>query len=325
MKRAPKPTRQYGPAGADRRKSGAGAAGILTLLSGILLLASCDVKDPIYNTPHPDSGKITLTTDWSGIGEGLTAPANYTVVAGDYTATLSGTTNVLDHLFAPGKYGIYVYNPAEHVSVSGTTATVAQQSMVTPTDRSGSASRADGAGPFIHSAPGWLFTSVTEVQINKDTDHAFTAVMQQQVRGLTLIIEPTGGTTDKIESITGTLSGVASTLDFANDTHGAPANAALTFSKITSGADAGRWGATVRLLGVAGAQQKLNAQIHFTGGSPKAVDLKSDLTAVLASFNADKRTPLTLGGRVVETPTGAGFEATITDWESVEGGEVTAD
>ena len=31
----------------------------------LLLLSDCDVKDPIYNTSHPDKGQITLTTDWS--------------------------------------------------------------------------------------------------------------------------------------------------------------------------------------------------------------------------------------------------------------------
>ena len=76
--------------------------------------AGCDVKDPIYDTPHPEHGTVTLTADWSGIGEGLTAPASYTVAAtpataaatGEYTATLTGTTATLDHLFEPGKYTI---------------------------------------------------------------------------------------------------------------------------------------------------------------------------------------------------------------------------
>ena len=88
----------------------------------------------------------------------------------------------------------------------------------------------------------------------------------------------------------------------------------LQFAKIASGANAGKYAATVRLLGIAGERQKLNAIIRFTGGSPKALNLTSDLTTELAAFNADKRQPLTLGGKVVETPTGADFSATITDW-----------
>ena len=52
--------------------------------------------------------------------------------------------------------------------------------------------------------------------------------------------------------------------------------------------------------------------------------LTSDLTTALAAFNADKRTPLTLGGSVVETLTGSGFGATITDWTAGVGGDIDA-
>ena len=293
-----------------------GAAAIATLLAG------CDVKDPIYDTPHPEHGTVALTTDWSGIGEGLTAPASYTVAVtpaaaaatGGYTATLTGTTATLDHLFEPGKYSIYAYNTPEHIAVTGTVASVEAASAP-----------AGQTGTFVGNAPGWLFASAMDATIEADTEHAYTAVMQQQVRQLTLIIEPTGGTTDRVESITGTLSGVAGTLDIDNGTHGSPSNVAMTFSKIIEGTDAGKYAATVRLLGTAGTQQQLTATIAFTDGSPAAVTLTRDLTPELAAFNADKRTPLTLGGSVVETPTGAEFSATITGWTPVHGGPVTAD
>ena len=102
--------------------------------------------------------------------------------------------------------------------------------------------------------------------IEKDTEYELTAAMQQQVRQLTLVIEPTGGTTDRIEGVEGYFSGAAATLDMDNGTYGTPSNVALTFTK-----------------------------------------------------------PLALGGTVAETPTGAGFSATITDWKQVTGGPVTAD
>lgn len=277
-------------------------------VAAAVLLAGCDVKDPIYNTSHPEHGTVTLTADWSGIGEGLTAPASYTVKADDYTATVSGATNLLDHLFEPGKYTIYAYNTAEHITVSGTTAAV--EAAPAPTGQTGT---------FVRNAPDWLFASVTDAVIEADKEHAYTAMMKQQVRELTLIIEPTGETTGRIESITGTLSGVAGTLDIANGTHGTPSYVALTFSKITSGTDAGKWSATVRLLGIAGAQQRLAATLRYADDNPKATPLDSDLTTALAAFNADKRTPLTLGGSVVETPTGAGFGVTITDWTAGNG------
>ena len=284
----------------------------LIVATAALALSGCDVKDPIYNTAHPDKGQITLTTDWTQRTTGVDIPASYTVSVDEYVATVSNATNTLDYFFEPGAYHLRVYNTPEHITVSGTTVTVA-----------GASGNVDGAGPFVQEMPGWLFTGVTETTIEADTDHTLTVAMQQQVRQLTLFIEPTGSTTDRIERIEGYLSGVASTLDMDNGTHGTPLNLALAFAKVTEGANAGKWAATVRLLGVAGVQQKLNAKLYFAGGNPKPVTLDSDLTTELAAFNADKHKPLALGGKVVETPTGADFSATITDWTpgNGEGGE----
>lgn len=278
-----------------------------------LLAAGCDVKDPIYNTPHPDHGTVTLTADWSQRGTGIDIPATYTVQAGDYSATVSGATNHIDHLFEPGAYRTYIYNTPEQVSVSGTTATVAAASGTW-----------DGVGAFVQPAPGWLFTCAADVVVEKDTEQALTAVMQQQTRQLTLVITPTGGTADRIEAIEGYLTGAAATFDMKDGTHGTPSNVALTFTRIASGADAGKWSATVRLVGVAGTAQRLTAEIRFSGNSPQPIPLTADMSAALATFNADKPTPLTLGGTAAETPTGAGFTATITDWTPVYGGPVTA-
>ncbi|WP_455601353.1 FimB/Mfa2 family fimbrial subunit [Bacteroides rodentium] len=275
----------------------------LLLLLLLPLLASCGAKDPNYNTAHPDHGMVTLTADWSQRGTDIDIPASYTVQAGDYSTTLGDATHRIDHLFEPGAYRFYIYNMPEQVSISGTTATVATAS-----------GNWDGVGAFVAALPGWLFTCAMDAIIEKDTEYELTAAMQQQVRQLTLVIEPTGGTTDRIESIEGYLSGAAATLDMDNGTHGTPSNVALTFTKITSGADTGKWSATVRLLGVAGTVQQLTAQIRFSGNSPQPMTLTSDLTTMLATFNADKTNPLALDGKVVETPTEADFSATITDW-----------
>lgn len=287
----------------------------LLAATALLSLVACGVKDPIFDTSHPGHGMVTLTTDWSRIGEGLTAPESYTVAATlngsaapDYTATLTGVTNRLDHLFAPGTYRFLLHNTAEHITVSGTTATLA--------DVPGTA---DAPGRFVHSAPGWLFSSTADLAIAQDAEHTLTATMQQQVRQLTLVIEPTGGTPQRVESIVGTLSGVAGSYDMESGTHDSPASVALEFRPIADGADAGKWTATVRLLGTAGKVQKLTARLRFADDSPRPVDFDSDLSAELATFNAEKHRPLKLGGKMVETPTEAGFGATITDWTPVTG------
>ena len=39
-------------------------------MAAAVLLSSC-VKDTLYDTPHPDYGKIAVTADWSARGEGI--------------------------------------------------------------------------------------------------------------------------------------------------------------------------------------------------------------------------------------------------------------
>lgn len=276
--------------------------------AALTLAATSCVKDELHDTPHPDYGKITVTADWSDRGEGVDIPAEWTVTMGDYTGTETGETHSPDHLFSPGNYTLAAYNTPEGITISGTMAAVAA---------------ADGG--CIVNTPGWLFTSVQEVAIEADTDYSLTAVMRQQVRELTLVIEPTGDAAERIESIEGTLSGTAGTLDFATGTHGTPSEVELRFTKITDGDDAGKWTATVRLLGIAGDAQRLTATLTYADGNPQPTSLNSDLTTALDGFNDGKTTPLTLGGTIAETPGEAGFTGEITDWETVDGGGVDAE
>ena len=280
-----------------------------TIIIGMaaLLLSSC-VKDELHDTPHPDTGKITVTADWSDRGDDVDIPAAWTVTMGGYTGTETGATHSPDYLFSPGNYTLAVYNIPEGITVSGTTAAVAA---------------ADGG--CIVNTPGWFFTSVQEVTVKADTDYELTAVMHQQVRQLTLVIEPTGDAAGRIESIEGSLSGAAGTLDFATGTHGTPSEVELHFTKITEGDDAGKWMATVRLLGIAGDAQRLTATLTYTDGNPQPTALESDLTTALDGFNDGKTAPLTLGGTIAETPGEAGFTGEITDWETVDGGGVDAE
>ena len=276
-------------------------------LALLLTLGGC-VKDELHDTPHPDTGKVTVTADWADRGEDVGIPAQWTICMGDYTGTETGATHSPDYLFSPGDYTLAVYNIPEGITVSGTTAAVAA---------------ADGG--CIVNTPGWLFTSVQEVAIEADTDYELTAVMRQQVRELTLMIEPAGDAADRIETIEGTLSGAAGTLDFATGIHGTPSEVKLHFTKITDGNDAGKWTATVRLLGIAGDAQRLTATLTYTDGNPQPTSLNSDLTAALDGFNDDKTTSLTLGGTLAETPDEAGFTGEITGWETVDGGGVDAE
>ena len=208
-----------------------------------------------------------------------------------------------------------MWNPAEGITVNGTTATIAAvtENWV-------------NTGVFVNNAPGWFFTYTEQVTIEKDKDYPLTAAMKQQVRELTLLIEPTGDAAGRITEIVAYLTGAAGTLDFATNTYGAASSVVLPFTKITSGDDAGKWKATVRLLGVTGAEQLLTGEIRYADGNPTPTTLKSDLTDALKKFNTGKGGSLTLGGTLVETPDGMEVEgAEINGWKPVDGGEVNAD
>ena len=121
-------------------------------MAAAVLLSSC-VKDTLYDTPHPDYGKIAVTADWSVRGEGIDIPATWTVTMGDYMGTETSATHTPDHLFAPGSYTLAVWNPAEGITVNGTTATIA----------AATGTRA-GTDAFVNNAPGWFFTYTEQVK-----------------------------------------------------------------------------------------------------------------------------------------------------------------
>lgn len=268
------------------------------------MLGGCDVKDPIYETDHPDMAKITVTADWSGIGAGITKPASYKAAYGSEVMTATADRYTFPNLLTPGSYTVYFYNEVAAIPVTDKTATVGTV-----------------AGGSLEPMPDWLFTGKLNATVEKDKHHEFSVTMAQQVRQLTLVIEPTGGTADKVESITATLSGVAGNYNMESGAHGNPSDVALAFTK---GAD-GKWTATVRLLGVTGTQQKLSGTITFTGDAPGNMPLESDLSTSLVKFNDEKTNPMILGGTVAETPDPADFTATINDWNHISGGSVIAD
>ena len=151
------------------------------LAAALLLAATSCVKDELHDTPHPDTGKITVTADWIDRGDGVDIPAEWTVTMGGYTGTETGETHAPDYLFAPGSYTLAAYNTPEHITISGTIATVAPDFNV----RAGQKEEFQGlqvpfSATLISNAPGWLFTSVQEVTVEADTDYELTAAMHQQ-------------------------------------------------------------------------------------------------------------------------------------------------
>lgn len=263
-----------------------------------LMLSSC-VKDTLYDTPHPDYGKIAVVADWSDRGEGLEVPGEWNIVIGDYQGTETEKQHSPEYLFPAGAYSLLAWNTANGISVSGTVA---------------SASYSD-------NAPGWFHTYSQEVTIESDREHLFSATLRQQVRQLTIVIKPQGDAAKRITGIVASLSGVASTLDFANNTHSNPVSVRLIFRK---GREGNQWAATVRLLGMTDDIQKLTGTITFADGNPQPLKFESNLSSELSAFNAEKKRPLALSGIIPASPTETGITATIEKWDSLDDWNVDA-
>ena len=284
---------------------------IMVMAATLLLCLGGCVKYDLHSTSSTGTGTgtVTITPDWTNRGAGVEVPTSWTVSLGDYTGTETGTTHTPDYTFEAGSYILMAYNSPESITVSGTTATVAQDGTT--------------AG-YISGSPGWFFTSVQEVTIVADTNNELTPTMQQQVRQLTLELTPSGSMADYIASIEGSLSGVAGTLNFSTNTHGTSSELALSFGKDD---DTGNWTATVWLLGITGSTQTLTANISYSSsGGLQDATLSSDLSTALEDFNSDKTTPLSLGTTLAVVDFSS---ATIGDWEvnndNTFSGEATLD
>ena len=259
---------------------------IYILLWSCLLLASCtiiDLEDPL-------KGKVTLTTDWSKRTQGISQPANYTVVINGQTLNYTAASNLLPEL-DEGTYPIYVYNKPEDISINSTSATVTT------------------AGTTVEALPGYLFTSITEATYGDFKTEAITAIMQQQVRRLSFELDITGGNPTGLQSVTASLTGVANTMNFDTNTYSGTGLKVVPVLTI----DGSKIKGEVRLIGLTTEAQVLTLDIIYTTG--KTQQIVTDVSNQLANFNADKHIAITLTNNM-EITNKAGFEATINKWDA---------
>ena len=271
-------------------------------MAAAVLLSSC-VKDTLYDTPHPDKGAVTISLT------GLSADDNYVLDMDGKVADITGSPFTNPDLLNPGTHSMVIYNRAEGFTFDERMARV---------NAPDGKSRADGAS--VISLPGYLKTVSQEITVTADDTLRVNAVPQQRVRDLQLELEVTQGRPELIQTVTGTLSGIAGAFDMeAEQTTGEPASTAVAFTR-----DGDKLTADARLLGTMGAVQTLVLDIVFVDGG-RTQQTEVDLTEALANFNGN----MTDGYRVtgtLETPVGMEeASAEITGWETVDGGGVDAE
>ncbi len=267
------------------------------LVLSALLLSSC-VKDELHRTPHPDRGVVSVSVDFP---QGAEEGEGYTVKVDGEPLDEGGTDS--DPL-APGEHTVLVHNTPEGFTVTDGIAYVERvdDGTLAPSD-------------LIDPLPEVLYSGTKTIHVTADDTLHLDLSVAQRTRDLRLELTVAEGDPERIASIAGTISGVAGAYDLLNETlYG---EAVSTRPAFTRSGD--RITADLRLLGTMGEAQTLTLILTFTDGQTQTAT--SDLTEALARFGEDMTRPFTLTGGL-RTPIEAGFSATITDWEVVDGGSV---
>lgn len=274
----------------------------IAVMLAATLLSSC-VKDELHNTPHPDRGAVTVSLT------GLAADGTYVLDIDGQTADITGSPFTFPDLLTPGTYSLVVYNRAEGFTFDGRMAQVHTEDSKT---------RADGVS--IIPLPGYLKTASREITVTADDTLHLTPAPQQRVRDLHIEFTVTQGRPELIQTVTGTLSGIAGAFDMeAEQTTGEPVSTVVAFTR-----DGDKLTADARLLGTMGAAQTLVLDIAFVDGG-RTQQTEVDLTEALADFNSDMTTAYRVTG-TLETPVGMEEgKGEITGWETVEGGDASAE
>ena len=266
-----------------------------TAVLAAILLASC-VKDELYNTPHPDSGAVVVTADWSDRNSDADIPQAYILSIDGQEQEVSKETNVLNRLLPAGKYTLAAYNKTDQVTVANNTASVNATSA-----------------KHINPMPGYLFASVQDINVVADDTLRVTARMKQLIRRLNLELTATEGDYSRVQSATATLSGVASVADMATGERSAAAQVTNTFRQ-----DGNKFTLFFRLLGIVTTEaQTLTVDITFNNGDTQQI--VSDVTESMKNFNNEAE-PIKLKGNLLLPVEATVTGATITGWNEVDGG-----
>lgn len=284
-------------------------AGIIAL-AALPLLASC-VKDTLYNTPHPDTGAVVVTADFSGRSADSQLPGTYVLRIDDTEQSVSGTTNTFGTLMTPGTHTLLIYNHPDDITVSGTTATV---NTLT-----------DGT---LHPTPASLFSGTQSLTVVADDTLRVTQAMAQRTRSLTFRLDLSEDDAQRLVSVSSTLSGVTSTVNLSTgEVNQSVSGTVIPVFELMEETDAetrastSQWylEATVILVGIVGSvPQNLTLTLTLDTGHEETIS--SDLSDTLSDFNNGSGTgkdALELDGDL-ELPIETVTSGSITNWTTVE-------
>lgn len=262
-------------------------------------LTSC-VKDELYNTTHPATGKVIVDTDWSRISEDAAMPQSYIIGIAGQSMNVSGPTNIVDRVLNPGEYTLGVYNIPEGMNLEGIVMSVNKD-----------------ANGYLNPMPEHLFASYQNVAVKADTDMKIGAPMTQYTRRLEINLNVSEGEHRRVSAATGTLTGVCGSIDISNGKRSESPETVC--SSVVQDND--NFSVSFRLLGIIPSMtQKLTLKLIFTNGDTQMIE--SDITGNLTGFNSDISV-LKLNGNLT-LPSEGDFSGVITGWKVADGGNADA-
>lgn len=274
----------------------------------VLSLSSC-VKEPIYDTSHPENGAVLITADWTEALSEEDIPQVYSLCINNGDVLRSEKrTFCYPELLSPGKYGLFVYNEPEGISINGRTATVEAHS--------------DG---LLIAQPEYLFSATRELEIAEDDTLRVSVPMKRLLSPIVMNISLDGENADRVVSAEATLSGVSGAVNLETaETDNEPKTVKLNVRLIepTEGSNDGRkLELSCRILGIC-AGQKQNLVVTLTNDDGYVSSVSSDVSDNLEDINENKES-VELDGSVEAAQDGH-FSGTIDSWEQVSSDDFEA-
>lgn len=284
------------------------------IILAAVIVSSC-YKSFLTNTNHPDHGKVVINKILPDDAE---LPAEgFTIILNGVTYDTSSTTTTIDTVFEPGVYIAYIYSNNTEMDIDHDIDGVGEETIIS------SKTITNG---IVESLTEDLYFGTETITIYADHIVYSDVILNQVTRDIIFNLQITEGDPDRIKSVTATLGGIAGQWECVEDvpygdavkicptfTQGEPiAKAEVVNDYLTS---------TIKVLGITGADQEFVLTINYDDGTTQ--DIISDLSEKLVDANIDKPTPIILTGELNTPIAGSVEDATIDNWETVDGGTQT--
>lgn len=275
---------------------------LTTVSAAVLLTAPSCVKDSLNNTPHPDKGAVLLTF-------GETTADEHTVLIDDEAYDFSSIPFCYPELLPPGSHPMIIWNHAEGFDFDGLTARVKKDNT----------QPGEGSDQPIIPMPSPFYVTNSTIEVMADDTLRIEKPLVPRTRDLILQFTITEGRPELIQSVTGTIDGIAGAFSIEDgEMIGAATSTVVTFTR-----EGDQLTASARILGTRGYTQTLTFDIVFVDAG-RTQRTEVDLTKAMTGFNTPTSEPFLIPGNLT-TPVGMETgSAEIIDWKEGEGGDLEA-